>query len=471
MAGSWDLKVPPGVVPKNLPVYVALGIAAVLILVMLLTGSGVPPDESAGADGEDAIEAVVADVRGVVAPVLREGERLREDLARLEEQREAEAAAREQEADRAREESMRDARRELEEARTALLETQRIRERAGDAGLPPGEVAGDIQTTLDTVEERELREAMRLEELQRFTASLRAPAVVGDSGPVPPVRSRDAPPPALTGDPALDESLRALLRSEAGGPGPRVRSPAERPAAPGIVEPAAPGGAPDSDGGAGETVSLTEFYAPGPDLDVSDSSGRGSAAVVRWPDVPDGLDLVYEGRMMQAVLETQLAGDFTGPARARLTVAVRTPDRTRVVIPRGTLVLGRAQSVDSGFQTRLAVTFDRLRFPDGRSVRMGFDGLSALGETGLTDEVNRHYLSTIGAVGRGGPSRGALRRRRVRGVLRSGPAAIQRRQHAVPGQVHEPAAGGPRAGGASRPHLPDAGPARAAGVVEGRRVR
>ncbi len=404
MAGSWDLKVPPGVVPKNLPVYVALGIAAVLILVMLFTGSGVPPDESAVAGGEAAIEAVVADVRGVVAPVLREGERLREDLARLEEQRQAEAAAREEEETRAHEESMRDARRELEEARTALLETERIRERADAAGLPPGEAAGDIQDTLETVEERELREAMRLEELQRFTASLRAPAVVGDSVPGPPLQN--PPPPALTGDPALDEQFRALLRSEAGAPGPRVRAPAARPAAPGVVEPAALGGAPvpagdapGSVGGAGETVSLTEFYVPGPDLGVSDSSGRGSVAVVRWPDVPEGLDLVYEGRMMQAVLETQLAGDFTGPARARLTVAVRTADRTRVVIPRGTLALGQAQSVESGFQTRLAVTFNRLRFPDGRSVRMGFEGLSALGETGLTDEVNRHYLSTIGAVG------------------------------------------------------------------------
>ena len=405
MAGSWDLKVPPGVVSKNLPVYVALGIAAVLILVMLFTGSGVPPDESAAAGGEAAIEAVVADVRGVVAPVLREGERLREDLARLEEQRQAEAAAREQEEERAREESMRDARRELEAARSALLETERIRERADAAGLPPGAVTDDIQTTLETVEERELREVMRLEELQRFTASLRAPAVVGDSAPPPP-RPQDPPAAAITGDPVLDESLRALLRSEAAGSGSRVRVPAERPAAPGVVEPAAPGGAPDSVGGAAgsasgaaETVSLTEFYVPGPDLGVSDSSGRGSAAVVRWPDVPEGLDLVYEGRMMQAVLETQLAGDFTGPARARLTVAVRTPDRTRVVIPRGTLALGQAQSVESGFQTRLAVTFNRLRFPDGRSVRMGFEGLSALGETGLTDEVNRHYLSTIGAVG------------------------------------------------------------------------
>ena len=406
MAGSWDLKVPTGVVPKNLPVYVALGIAAVLILVMLFTGSGVPPDESAGAGGEAAIEAVVADVRGVVGPVLREGERLREDLARLEEQRQAEAAAREEEEERAREAGMRDAQRELEAARTALLETQRIRERADTAGLPPGQVAGDIQDTLVTVEERELREVMRLEELQRFTASLRAPAVVGDWGPVPPSRPQDPPAAAITGDPALDEQLRALLRSEADGRRPRARTAAERRAAPGVVEPQASGGAPGSAGGAagsgadaGETVSLTEFYAPGPDLGVSDSSGRGSAAVARWPHVPEGLDLVYEGRMMQAVLETQLAGDFTGPARARLTVAVRTADRTRVVIPRGTLALGQAQSVESGFQTRLAVTFNRLRFPDGRSVRMGFEGLSALGETGLADEVDRHYLSTIGAVG------------------------------------------------------------------------
>ena len=132
---------------------------------------------------------------------------------------------------------------------------------------------------------------------------------------------------------------------------------------------------------------------------MSDSSARGSAAVVRWADVPAGLDLVYEGRMMQAVLETQLAGDFTGEARARITVPVRTRDRARVVIPRGTTAIGEAQAVESGFQTRLAVSFSRLLFPDGRSVRMRFEGLSSLGETGLTDEVNRHYLSTFGAVG------------------------------------------------------------------------
>ena len=63
-----------------------------------------------------------------------------------------------------------------------LLEAQRIRGAAARSGLPPGAVSGDIQAALQTVEERELREAIRLQEVERFALSLRAPAVVGDPG-------------------------------------------------------------------------------------------------------------------------------------------------------------------------------------------------------------------------------------------------------------------------------------------------
>ena len=394
---DWQLKVPSGVIPKNLPVYAGLGFAAVLILVMFLTGSGSPPEDPApGADGA-AIEAAVADVRGVVAPVIRQGEQLREDLARLEAERESREEGRRRDEELRREESMRDTRRELEDARSALLETQRIREEAARTGVPAAEVAGDIQATLETVEEREIREALRLDELQRFALSMRAPALVGDPG-APAAAQAAAPPPAITGDPAFDQQLLALLREEAGAARPAPPAP-ERRAGPAVVAPFPPGGAGGAPAEGAGTVSLTERYAAGPDIEVPESSGRGSAALVRWADVPEGLDLVYEGRMMQAVLETQLAGDFTGEARARITVPVRTRDRTRVVIPRGTTAIGEAQSVENGFQTRLAVSFSRLLFPDGRSVRMRFQGLSSVGETGLTDEVNRHYLSTLGAVG------------------------------------------------------------------------
>ena len=391
---DWQLKVPSGVIPKNLPVYAGLGFAAVLILVMFLTGSGTPPEDPPGAD-EAAIEAAVADVRGVVAPVIRQGERLREDLARLEAEREAREEEQRRGEAREQEESLRDARRELEDARSALVETRRIREQADRAGVAAAEVAGDIRTTLETVEEREMREALRLDELQRFALSMRAPALVGDPGP--PAIAQVAPP-AITGDPALDRQLLAMLRQEAGAARPGPPAP-ERRAGPAVVTPA-----PSGDGGGAPaeraaSVSLTERYVAGADIEVSDTSGGGSAALVRWADVPEGLDLVYEGRMMQAVLETQLVGDFTGEARARITVPVRTRDRTRVVIPRGTTAIGEAQPVENGFQTRLAVSFSRLLFPDGRSVRMRFQGLSSLGESGLADEVNRHYLSTFGAVG------------------------------------------------------------------------
>ena len=397
MASGWDLKVPPGVVPKNFPIYVALGFASVVIVAMVFTGSGTPAPEGPDADVAAALDAAVADVESVVAPVIRQGERLSEDLARLEAQREEEAAALAAAAAREQEATMRDARRELESARAALLDAQRMRDEAARTGLPVEEVESDIRETLQTVEERDLREALRLQEVERMVVSLRSPAVVADSGVVsPPQRAASPPAPVITGDPAVDRQLLDMMRQEMDGAD--APAPAARRRGPEVFAPAGGAGAPPpADEAPG--VSLTEFYTPGPDLEVGESSGRGTVAVARWADVPEGMDLVYEGRMMQAVLETQLSGDFTGPARARLTLPVRTADRTRVVIPRGAVALGQALAVENGFQARLAVTFNRLRFGDGRSVRLGFEGLSALGETGLTDEVNRHYMSTLGAVG------------------------------------------------------------------------
>ena len=389
---DWQLKVPSGVIPKNLPVYVGLGFAAVLILVMFLTGSGRPPEDSAAE--EAAIEAAVADVRGVVAPVIREGERLREDLARLEAERESREEERRLDEERRREENTRDARRELEDARSALLETQRIREEAERAGVPAAEVAGDIRASLETVEEREMREALRLDELQRFALSMRAPALVGD-------------PRRRLRRPGGRGAVRAAIRAT--GARPQLRGhAAEEPGPPAPAPPWSGGRVPPCGAGplragarrrARGGLADRALTLPGPTSRCRSSPGAAPARSRAGPTCRRGSNLVYEGRMMQAVLETQLAGDFTGAARARITVPVRTRDRARVVIPRGTTAIGEAQAVESGFQARLAVSFSRLLFPDGRSVRMRFEGLSSLGETGLADEVNRHYLSTFGAVG------------------------------------------------------------------------
>ena len=45
------------------------------------------------------------------------------------------------------------------------------------------------------------------------------------------------------------------------------------------------------------------------------------------------------------------------------------------------------------------MTFHRLLMPDGRTYRLDeFNGLNQIGDAGLRDKVNHHYLATFGAA-------------------------------------------------------------------------
>ena len=117
------------------------------------------------------------------------------------------------------------------------------------------------------------------------------------------------------------------------------------------------------------------------------------------PDDPPGWERVYEGSFLEAVLVNQLDGEFPGPALAIVNVPFYSADRQRVLIPRGTRLIGTAQAVQRQNQTRLAVGFHRLVMLDGRHVPLRFLGLNQAGTMGLKDEVDRHYMSTFLAAG------------------------------------------------------------------------
>jgi type IV secretion system protein VirB10 len=62
-------------------------------------------------------------------------------------------------------------------------------------------------------------------------------------------------------------------------------------------------------------------------------------------------------------------------------------------------LLGETKPVQAFGETRLAVSFHRLLMPDGRTYRLDqFLGLNQIGDAGLKDRVNQHYLSTFGAA-------------------------------------------------------------------------
>jgi type IV secretion system protein VirB10 len=110
--------------------------------------------------------------------------------------------------------------------------------------------------------------------------------------------------------------------------------------------------------------------------------------------------VLYEGTTLDTVLMNRLDGDAAGPVKVLVSNPVYSHDRQHVLIPEGTIVLGEARKIGSsgfGQQRRLAVVFHRMIMPDGYSVDLDqFHGLDQIGEEGLKDKVNNHYLQIFG---------------------------------------------------------------------------
>ena len=111
--------------------------------------------------------------------------------------------------------------------------------------------------------------------------------------------------------------------------------------------------------------------------------------------------LVYEGSVLDTVLMNRLDGDAAGPVKVLVSNPLYSHDHQHIIIPEGTVVLGEAKKIGAagfGQQRRMAVVFHRLIMPDGYSVDLDqFHGLDQIGEEGLKDKVNNHYLEIFGS--------------------------------------------------------------------------
>jgi type IV secretory pathway VirB10-like protein len=132
----------------------------------------------------------------------------------------------------------------------------------------------------------------------------------------------------------------------------------------------------------------TDRSSPKPNTEVNIDSAEGQPYVV------------YEGLTMDTILMNRLDGDAVGPVKVLVSSPVYSHDRQHVLIPDGTIVLGEARKIGAGGfgqQRRLAVVFHRMIMPDGYSVDLDqFHGLDQIGEEGLKDKVNNHYLEIFG---------------------------------------------------------------------------
>jgi type IV secretion system protein VirB10 len=117
----------------------------------------------------------------------------------------------------------------------------------------------------------------------------------------------------------------------------------------------------------------------------------GDDQAVRATLIRGRSSLVPQGTLIPAVLETPIDSTRAGLVRALVSRDVRGFDGTRVLIPRGSRLLGEAKGDAQPGQRRVLVTWSRLIRPDGIAIRIGSPGADSLGGAGLRGRVNTHF--------------------------------------------------------------------------------
>jgi type IV secretion system protein VirB10 len=109
---------------------------------------------------------------------------------------------------------------------------------------------------------------------------------------------------------------------------------------------------------------------------------------------------VNAGTFIPAALITGLNSDTPGDVVAVVTESVYdTPSGESLLIPQGTKVYGKYDSRVAYGQTRAVVGWDRLIFPNGRSIVISrMVGTDGAGQAGLADAVDNHYGKLIGGA-------------------------------------------------------------------------
>lgn len=156
-------------------------------------------------------------------------------------------------------------------------------------------------------------------------------------------------------------------------------SPAERPAATADLVPAG-----------GDKLNSNEAFAARVNRTAPDTVGT---------DKLSSTDLVIpQGAIIVAILETAINSDLPGQVRAVVSRDVRGFDGTRILIPRGSRLIGQYSNGVALGQSRAFVIWTRLLRSDGVSIQLGSPASDPLGAAGLGGKVNNHFLRRFGAA-------------------------------------------------------------------------
>lgn len=144
------------------------------------------------------------------------------------------------------------------------------------------------------------------------------------------------------------------------------------------------------------------YKAPDMQIEARETPGSGEAVKTGNRTLAGKLAnpsmTVPQGVVVQAVLESALDSTRAGFARAIVSRDVRGFDGSRVLIPRGSRLIGNYKPDLAQGQKRAFIQWERLIRPDGATIAVNSPAADPLGRAGLGGKVNTHFFERFGGA-------------------------------------------------------------------------
>ncbi|MDE4142870.1 TrbI/VirB10 family protein [Phaeobacter gallaeciensis] len=127
-------------------------------------------------------------------------------------------------------------------------------------------------------------------------------------------------------------------------------------------------------------------------------NGAFPSEVTQAEVIANPSNTVVQGTMIQAVMETALDSALPGQTRALVSEDVYSYDGTRLLIPRGSRLIGRYRSGIEIAQRRVTIAWDRIVLPTQQTIRLSAFGGDALGRSGVTGSVDTRFAQRFGSA-------------------------------------------------------------------------
>jgi type IV secretion system protein VirB10 len=175
--------------------------------------------------------------------------------------------------------------------------------------------------------------------------------------------------------------------------GPRTRGASTEPPTPYVPPPAPAVPAPPDPGRSAPTIvydiATAASAAIASTTDPQAQASRAAPAIAAA--AIDRRNLVSQGTLIYAVLETALNSTQAGQVRALISTDVYNAAGTKVLIPKGSRVFGEYKGDIAAGQNRAQIIWGRLIRPDGVTISLDSPASDQLGRAGVKGKVNTHF--------------------------------------------------------------------------------